>query len=78
MGKFACSFEIGLSDGFLFMWIIPSKEEIAKQWMVNSGFEVVDRVSWIKLSNNNNMITSLALHFGKCKEDILVGRIGDW
>ena len=67
-----------VEDGFLFMWIIPSKEDLARSWIEREGFELVDRLAWIKLSRNGNMLTSLGLHFGKCKEEILVARRGNW
>ena len=60
-----------VEDGFLFMWIIPSKEDLARSWIEREGFELVDRLAWIKLSRNGNMLlTSLGLHFGKCKDEI--------
>ena len=67
-----------VQSGFVFMWIIPSKETLAKRWLEEQNFEICDRVTWIKLSAGNNMVTSLGLHFGKCREDILVGKKGNW
>ena len=67
-----------IKDGFLFLWVIPSKEVLAKRWIEQEGFELCDRVTWIKLSEGRRMVTSLGLHFGKSKEDILIAKKGKW
>ena len=60
------------------MWVVPSKEDLARDWMRYYDVEIIDRISWIKMNKEGLVVNSLGFHFLRCKEDIIIGRVGNF
>ena len=63
-------------DGFLFVWVINAKY----QWMLEQfkkwGYDFVDEVVWVKVTNSRRMAKSHGFYLQHAKEVCLVGRRG--
>ena len=64
-------------DGFLFVWVINAKY----QWMLEQfkkwGYDFVDEVVWVKVTNSRRMAKSHGFYLQHAKEVCLVGRRGE-
>jgi N6-adenosine-specific RNA methylase IME4 len=64
------------TDGLLFLWVVTSVYHSSIRMMAQWGYEIVDTITWMKVSTNGFYIPSHGFFLQHCKEVVLVGRKG--
>jgi len=64
-------------NGVIFMWVINAKLIWAIDWLENSGFKVVECITWLKMSSNRLMARGHGYYLQHAKEDCIVAVKGD-
>ena len=62
--------------GFIFVWTIPSRDDLVLRWIKNQGFKYVDRITWVKMNEKQLVVSSIGHHFSKSKEEVIVAKRG--
>ena len=63
-------------DGFLFVWVINAKYQWTLEQFKKWGYEFVDEIVWVKVTNSRRMAKSHGFYLQHAKEVCLVGRRG--
>jgi mRNA (2'-O-methyladenosine-N6-)-methyltransferase len=63
-------------NGFLFVWVINAKYQWCLEQFKKWGYEFVDEVVWVKVTNSRRMAKSHGFYLQHAKEVCLVGRRG--
>jgi len=64
-------------NGFLFVWVINAKYQWCLEQFKKWGYEFVDEVVWVKVTNSRRMAKSHGFYLQHAKEVCLVGRRGN-
>ena len=64
-------------NGFLFVWVISAKYQWCLEQFKKWGYEFVDEVVWVKVTNSRRMAKSHGFYLQHAKEVCLVGRRGN-
>lgn len=66
------------SSGYLFLWVVNSKEKEARSWIEESlKYTIVDTIVWVKQSKNGKLMRGSGFTLRHSKEICLVARKGD-
>jgi mRNA (2'-O-methyladenosine-N6-)-methyltransferase len=63
-------------NGFLFVWVINAKYQWCLEQFKKWGYEFVDEIVWVKVTNSRRMAKSHGFYLQHAKEVCLVGRRG--
>ncbi|KEJ82664.1 MT-A70 family protein [Oxytricha trifallax] len=63
--------------GIMILWIVNSKRELAKQFILKNGYRKVDRGEWVKLTKNGVLYTGWGKYTAHCNESFIIGVKGD-
>eukprot|EP00924_Labyrinthula_sp_SR-Ha-C_P016964 maker-scaffold_6-augustus-gene-20.51-mRNA-1 protein AED:0.51 eAED:0.52 QI:0/0/0/0.4/1/1/5/0/2420 len=66
-----------LSAGYLFLWVVNNKIEVAKKWMLKYGFRFLDYIIWDKRTINNKPFLSQGNYLRHGKEVCILAKRGD-
>eukprot|EP00924_Labyrinthula_sp_SR-Ha-C_P010522 snap_masked-scaffold_70-processed-gene-0.64-mRNA-1 protein AED:0.35 eAED:0.35 QI:0/0/0/0.5/1/1/2/0/170 len=61
-----------------FSWTLPSKKEITLQLMERNGIDYLGRFLWVKMSTHEKIVLSQGVVTGSCKEECLIGLVGEF
>lgn len=64
-------------NGFLFVWVINAKYQWCLEQFKKWGYDFVDEVVWVKVTNSRRMAKSHGFYLQHAKEVCLVGRRGN-
>eukprot|EP00924_Labyrinthula_sp_SR-Ha-C_P015341 snap_masked-scaffold_87-processed-gene-0.29-mRNA-1 protein AED:0.37 eAED:0.37 QI:0/-1/0/1/-1/1/1/0/2646 len=66
-----------LPAGYLFLWVVNNKIEVAKEWMLKYDFRFLDYIIWDKRTINNKPFTSQGNYLRHGKEVCILAKRGD-
>lgn len=64
-------------NGFLFVWVINAKYQWTLEQFKKWGYEFVDEIVWVKVTNSRRLAKSHGFYLQHAKEVCLVGRRGE-
>ena len=64
-------------NGFIFVWVINAKYQWTLEQFKKWGYEFVDEIVWVKVTNSRRLAKSHGFYLQHAKEVCLVGRRGD-
>ena len=64
-------------NGFIFVWVINAKYQWTLEQFKKWGYESVDEIVWVKVTNSRRLAKSHGFYLQHAKEVCLVGRRGD-
>jgi len=64
-------------NGVIFMWVINAKLIWALEWLEGQGFEILDCITWLKMSSNRLMARGHGYYLQHAKEDCIIAVKGD-
>eukprot|EP00924_Labyrinthula_sp_SR-Ha-C_P007630 snap_masked-scaffold_42-processed-gene-2.9-mRNA-1 protein AED:0.14 eAED:0.14 QI:0/-1/0/1/-1/1/1/0/317 len=63
-------------NGYIFIWIINAKFELALKMLEKNGYEFIDEIVWVKTTVNRRLARSHGFYLQHGKESCIVGRKG--
>ena len=64
-------------NGFIFVWVINAKYQWTLEQFKKWGYEFVDEIVWVKVTNSRRLAKSHGFYLQHAKEVCLVGRRGE-
>eukprot|EP00924_Labyrinthula_sp_SR-Ha-C_P007789 snap_masked-scaffold_28-processed-gene-3.31-mRNA-1 protein AED:1.00 eAED:1.00 QI:0/-1/0/0/-1/1/1/0/287 len=65
-----------VKNGYVFLWVIHNVEQQVRKLLEDNNWHVVETITWIKLSRNGKVSSSIGPYFNRGKETCLMIQVG--